>query len=138
MKTISNQANILCVGINHKQNPLPLREKCYLTSKEIPPQLKRLAAKFSLQEIVILSTCNRCEIYAVSRQNTSEREIFLTLHNHLTHEEVRDIDLYVYKNTAAVRHILTVTSSIDSLVVGETQITRQCKEAFSLAKQAHT
>jgi glutamyl-tRNA reductase len=87
-----------------------------------------------LDEIVLLSTCNRVEIYGTTRQATGHIKSLLQL----LCAEPRDLDphIYLYEGAAAVRHLLRVTAGLDSMVLGETEITGQIKNAYETAREA--
>ena len=87
-----------------------------------------------LDEIVLLSTCNRVEIYGTTRQATRHIKSLLQL----LCAEPRDLDphIYLYEGAAAVRHLLRVTAGLDSMVLGETEITGQIKNAYEIARNA--
>ena len=87
-----------------------------------------------LDEIVLLSTCNRVEIYGTTRKATRHIKSLLQL----LCAEPRDLDqhIYLYEGAAAVRHLLRVAAGLDSMVLGETEITGQIKNAYEIARNA--
>lgn len=124
------------VGINHKTAPLRLRNRLALTAEEIAAILGNFKQNSGFAGIAILSTCNRTEWYCHAEQ--SRFEIFLEnlrqQHNLHEMEEV----LYVYHGKNAIRHFIRVASGLDSMVLGESQILGQVKQAYGLAKDFGT
>lgn len=132
--------SIVVVGISHKTAPVEIRERLAFAESRLPEALQSLADKQTGNEAVIVSTCNRVEIIAATQnRNNGEnpalwlREFLLRFHNC----EATTLEKHCYHltDTAAIQHIFRVTSSLDSMVVGEPQITGQVKEAFQLAQQ---
>lgn len=131
---------ILIVGINHKTAPVELREKLSFSESQLTLSLAFCKANTEIQECVILTTCNRTEIYAVGE----EQELLLKRIMQLL-AEIKGIDtealrpnLYSYTQTKAVEHLFTVTAGLDSMILGETQILGQVKEAYAKGKGAGT
>src|SRR5690606_14615011 len=120
---------LLVLGLNHKTAPLDLRERLALPGDRAARAARELKGQGSIAEAMALSTCNRVELYLVSDEGYPaelETTRYLAEYAGLDPEEVRD-HLYVYRDEAAVRHIFRVASSLDSMVVGEPQITGQVK-----------
>lgn len=136
-----DDGQIFCVGMNHKTMSLSLREKFHLSSTKIAGILGPIKQRFGYQELVILSTCNRCELYGVADNAGDFTEAFVAVHDQLSisyrREAIKD-RLYTLTQQQAVRHILMVASSMNSLIIGETQIVNQFKQAFIIAQQAGT
>ncbi len=132
--------DLLVLGFNYRDTPVELRERLYFKEEEAKAAMQTLCSRDKIAESLILSTCNRVEIYtATPSPQDAETILFSTL------SEVRGIDAdhlhrmaYRYAGLAAVQHSMRVTSSLDSLVVGEPQITGQVKSAFRLAETAGT
>ena len=127
---------IFVLGLNHKSAPLIIREKLAFDSKQVSEALKQLKSRFKESEFVLLSTCNRVELYCASdfTNPITEDELIKYLsefHNVPSGEFQKN--LYCYTEENAVRHLLTVASSFDSLVIGEAQIIGQVKESYKLA-----
>jgi len=115
------------VGLSHKNASLPLREKVAVVSqRSVFDALRRR----EIAEAVVLSTCNRFEIYA-----RCPGDKLLDVVESLAGEPLRD-QAYVRENEEAIRHLFEVASGLDSLVVGETEILGQVKAAYELAKAA--
>ena len=130
----------LCVvGLSHRTASVELRERATIPSGELPTTLERLRALPGVEEVMLLSTCNRVEVYAAVDSNHKGGE---GLRRALVvgRKYADDIDraLYVHEDEAALRHLFRVTSSLDSMVVGESQILGQVKAAFQLAVDAGT
>ena len=130
---------IFCVGISHKTASLSLREQFHLTDAKIAAIISGVRASFALRELVILSTCNRCELYGVATGECDYVALFAAVHAQLAPQnETWTENLYVLTQWQAVEHIFSVAAGIDSLIIGETQITGQFKRAFALASEAQT
>jgi glutamyl-tRNA reductase len=118
---------LFAAGLSHKTAPVELREQLAVKQSEIVDLAFVLKCFGHLDEIVLLSTCNRVEIYGTTRQATGHIKSLLQLRC----AEPRDLDphIYLYQGAAAVRHLLRVTAGLDSMVLGETEITGQIKNA---------
>jgi glutamyl-tRNA reductase len=125
---------LFAVGISHKTAPVELREQLAVKQSEIGDLAFVLKCFGHLDEIVLLSTCNRVEIYGTTRHGTGHIKSLLQL----LCPEPGDLDrhIYLYQGTAAVRHLLRVTAGLDSMVLGETEITGQIKNAYETARAA--
>ena len=132
---------IVVLGLNHKTAPVEIREKLAFDSTETNQALFELKKRFSQAEFVLLSTCNRVELYCAGKHcqgaDTAKLAEFLSEFHGIELDKFRQF-LYAYEDEDAVRHLLTVASSLDSLVVGEAQIIRQVKESYRLACTAKT
>ena len=132
----SETVKIRVVGLNHKTAPLAVREKLTFGAVQVETALAGLRAQFGETEFVLLSTCNRTELYLAARTDRLPREEdligFLGEFGQVKGDPLRDY-FYVFENEAAVGHLLTVASSLDSLVVGESQIVAQVKESYRRA-----
>ncbi|MBN2332789.1 MAG: glutamyl-tRNA reductase [Deltaproteobacteria bacterium] len=132
--------NIVTLGVNHKSAPVEIRECLAFAEGAIPAALQQLRQQVGLQESMILSTCNRVEIYGTCDDEDETREkliAFITSFHDLPAARFAD-NLYYFTNREAVQHIFRVASSLDSMVVGEPQILGQLKEAFALAVDQQT
>jgi glutamyl-tRNA reductase len=134
----------LCaIGLNHRTTPLEFRERFSIPAERVPSILGQLREQLGLAEVVVLSTCNRLEIYAVKQDGPiCSEQIFEALYSDrpqgqqtVDFQQVQPC-IYVHKNEACVRHLLRVASSLDSLVVGETEIVGQVKRAYQLAQSS--
>ncbi|GGI96367.1 glutamyl-tRNA reductase [Alicyclobacillus cellulosilyticus] len=130
--------NLLVVGMNHKTAPVELRERVSVADFETDDVLARLRAQGELAESVVLSTCNRTEVYGVAADTAAAerwlREWFARRAGLPAGETGRH--LYTHTGNAAVRHLFRVASGLDSLVVGETQILGQVRAAYMQAAEA--
>jgi len=124
--------NLFAAGISHKTAPIELREQLAVKQSEIVDLARYLNCFGRLDEVVLLSTCNRVEIYGTSRQPTGHIKSLLRL----LCAEPSDLDphIYLYEGAAAVRHLLRVSSGLDSMALGETEITGQIKNAYEIAR----
>jgi glutamyl-tRNA reductase len=130
--------NLICVGVDHHANSVEARERLSLSGESLEQTLRFFAAHRSFQEMVIVSTCNRVEFYMATgmTQRQAVAELKGSLKEFL---EIRDTGLdlgYAHRNEAAVRHLFEVCSGLQSMVVGETEIFGQVKEAYQTAKRA--
>jgi glutamyl-tRNA reductase len=120
---------IIVCGMNHKTAPLSLRERVIFPMEKLPLYLADLLTHENIQEAVILSTCNRSELYCDSADVEPMIEWFCRQHQ-LSREQLWPA-LYVHRDEDAVQHIMQVACGLDSMVLGESQILGQIKEAFS-------
>ena len=125
--------SLAVVGINHKTARLEIRERVAFNRETYPHKLLSLLRHPDIDEIMLLSTCNRTELYAEVRQAGDLFE-WLRQHCQMPPEEAEK-SLYCHHDEAAVAHILRVTNGLDSMVIGEQQIFGQMKKAFTLAAQ---
>src|SRR5882724_77117 len=125
---------LFAAGISHKTAPVELRERLAVKQSEIADLAFVLKFFGHLDEIVLLSTCNRVEIYGTTRHATRHIKSLLQL----LCAEPGDLNphIYVYEGAAAVRHLLRVTAGLDSMLLGETEITGQIKNAYEIARNA--
>lgn len=124
--------NLTLAGINYKYAPVSLRERVYFSKKDIFLALEGLFEKGVVRGAVILSTCQRTEIYADADDASLLRSFLLDFKN--TGELPADY-FYIKQDEEAVLHLFTVTAGLDSLIIGENEILHQVKEAYFLAKR---
>lgn len=128
--------NIVAVGLNHRTAPVELRERLAVPEARLPEALARLKRWPGIDEGVILSTCNRVELYAVVKDTElgleSLSEYLVTIAADVSPEQVEP-HLYRLGGAEAIRHLFRVAASLDSMVIGEPQILGQVKEAFEAA-----
>lgn len=132
---------ILLVGINHKTAPVDVRERLACDSQLVCRALGKLKKTYPDCEFVLLSTCNRVEIYAVvdKAAGPSAEAIAKWLADFRSVEyDTIKTHLYTKINEDAAAHLFTVASSLDSMVIGENQITAQVKESYKTACQCGT
>lgn len=130
--------DFVVVGLSHRTAPVEVRERLAVAPEELERELKGLAAEARLEEALLISTCNRVELYATSLNPIeAAHEAKETLSKRLAGHAEEEV-LYLERGIDVVRHIFRVASSLDSLVVGEPQILGQVKEAFDTANDAGT
>jgi len=132
---------IVVLGLNHKTAPVEIREKLAFDTAETSRALCELKKRFGQAEFVLISTCNRVELYCAGKHcqgaDTAKLAEFLAEFHNVELDKFRQF-LYTYEDEEAVRHLLMVASSLDSLVVGEAQIIGQVKDSYKLACAAKT
>jgi glutamyl-tRNA reductase len=132
---------IVVLGLNHKTAPVEIREKLAFDAAETSRALCELKKRFVQTEFVLISTCNRVELYCAGKHcqgaDPDKLAEFLSESHDVELDNLREF-LYAHEDEDAVRHLLTVASSLDSLVVGEAQIIGQVKESYRLACAAKT
>ncbi len=121
------------IGVNHKSAPIEVRERLAIPESRIPDALKRLVQHPGVDEGLILCTCNRVEVLAQSKNGGTDLRRFLRDFFHLESTSYES-HLYEYSERDAIRHLFRVSSSLDSMVVGEPQILGQVKEAYASAR----
>jgi glutamyl-tRNA reductase len=129
--------HLLLLGVSHKTAPVDLRERLDFSSRDLGAAVEALATRPSTAESVVLSTCNRAEIYVASDDPFRAREdvtAFLSEYHSLDPEVFRP-HLFSHHDEAAARHLFRVAAGLDSLIVGEPQILGQVKDAFQMASQ---
>jgi glutamyl-tRNA reductase len=132
--------DLLAVGANFRTSPLRLRERLSFPAARVPEVLRRLQADLPDSELLLLSTCNRTEVYAAGPAAAAGGEPLIAAL--LRHAGEADPEMsrlfYVKHGLQAIEHLMTVATSLDSLVVGETEILGQVKQAFQAATDAGT
>ncbi|SJZ67371.1 glutamyl-tRNA reductase [Trichlorobacter thiogenes] len=129
--------NIIVVGLSHKTASVDIREKVAFSPNSIEKPLRELVSLEGIVEGVIVSTCNRVEIYATTRDiagGIARIRRFMADYHHLAHD-LLDPHLYSYHGEEAIRHVFRVASSLDSMVVGEPQILGQIKTSYGYAAE---
>ncbi|MBW4675320.1 MAG: glutamyl-tRNA reductase [Desmonostoc geniculatum HA4340-LM1] len=129
--------NIAVVGLSHKTAPVEVREKLSIPEPQIESAIAHLASCPHIDEVAILSTCNRLEIYIVtSETDQGIREVtqFLAEHSKLPVTSLRQ-HLFMLLHDDAVMHVMRVAGGLDSLVLGEGQILAQVKTTHKLGQQ---
>ncbi|WP_088838753.1 glutamyl-tRNA reductase [Listeria sp. ILCC792] len=131
---------ILSVGLNHKTAPIEIREKLVFQTSAAELALSTLNKEKSILENVIISTCNRTEIFAVVDQLHTARYYMKRFLAEWFQEDMDTLAnyLFFYEEKQAVKHLFEVAAGLDSLVLGETQILGQVKQAFQLAQSVGT
>jgi glutamyl-tRNA reductase len=121
------------VGLNHKTASIELRERLAVKSSDLVSRAQQVKRRENLQEIVLLSTCNRVEVYATACEASRASSLLGSLCDE-PHEF--NANIYTYEDLEAARHLFRVAAGLDSMVLGETEITGQVKKAYELALAA--
>lgn len=132
--------NIIVVGLNHKTADVEVRERLAFSGEKLTKGLEGLLRLPGIKGSLIISTCNRVEIYSDVKDPDSATisiKDFLAKFHSINKDSLERF-LYVLKGREAIRHIFRVASSLDSMVVGEPQILGQLKDAFEFALQKRT
>lgn len=132
--------HILTVGLNYKTAPVEIRERLTFDPSQLGEAMSRLSGKKSILENVILSTCNRTEIYAVVDQIHTGRyyiKEFLSEWFNIPQQEFSPF-LFVYEQDGAIDHLFNVACGLNSMVLGETQILGQVRSSFKEAQAKET
>jgi glutamyl-tRNA reductase len=128
---------IVAIGLSHHTSPVEVREKFAFADKEIPATLNELRSRGLVTEGVIVSTCNRVELYAVTP--VEDRAALETIRDHLAgargHKESLNGEVYLYSEPHSLEHLFRVACGLDSMLLGETEILGQLKKAYELALQ---
>jgi len=127
---------IVAVGLNHKSAPVSVRERIAFTAEQQEEALRQLVSAPEILEGMLLSTCNRVELYACSHDGAAAEarlKDFLCEFHGLDDSHLAN-HLYEFRAEQAVRHLFRVAASLDSMVIGEPQILGQLKEAFARAE----
>ena len=130
--------HLLLVGASHRTAPVELRERLDFCSRGLEQAVRALAQRRSALEVVVVSTCNRAELYVACADPAGAGEdllAFFSEFHQLPADEIRP-HLYSHVDHDAARHLFRVSSGLDSLVVGEPQILGQVKEAYNVAATA--
>jgi glutamyl-tRNA reductase len=131
--------SLVTIGMNHKTASLDLREKLSVDKDESAKILKKLHSMPLIDEVFLLSTCNRTELYFEidDLQYVNNISNWLLRQKGLLIEDFED-NMYSYSDSSVVRHALNVACGLDSMVIGESQILGQFKDAFNEANDAGT
>jgi len=131
-------SEVFLLGISHKSSPVALREKLAVPAADMANRLRDVAERAGLEEALMVSTCNRVELYGVASdaQGSARARSWLEAHAEASGAGTLAAHLYAERGPEAVRHAFRVASSLDSMVVGEPQILGQVKEAYAAASSA--
>ncbi|MDP5070050.1 MAG: glutamyl-tRNA reductase [Congregibacter sp.] len=135
--------NLIALGINHNSAHVDVRERVAFAPEQVSEAMNDACRATNIDEVVVLSTCNRTEIYAVAPPNkclqTQARELidWMASYHHLSPDELREA-AYHHEGEAALRHMVYVAAGLDSMVLGEPQIFGQLKSAYAVASDAGT
>jgi len=127
---------LFTIGISHHTAPIDIRERVAIPRTELTDRVGELRALPGIEEVLILGTCNRTEIYCLSDSGGRERVVeWVHRRNEIPLGEL-DSHIYAHEGPEAARHLIRVASGLDSLVLGETQILGQLKDAWQQAHEA--
>ena len=132
--------SLVVVGCNHRATPLGLLERMTVAPDDLPKALHDLAVAEHLSESVLLSTCNRIEVYAYAERfhgGYADIRELIARHSGLPPETVAD-ELYAHHDADAVRHLFAVAAGLDSVVVGEHEVLGQVRDAWQSARSEGT
>ena len=134
------KARLFVFGINHRTCPLDIREKYAVSGEDLLAVLTQARNLSGVEGAVVLSTCNRTEFYCLSDNNTDVdfRSLFGLIEKIRGNRPVQPEMVYTLADEAAVRHLFRVTSGLDSMVLGEPQITGQVKQSLAEARRVGT
>ena len=132
--------HLLLVGISHRTAPVELRERIDFQARGVADALRALAERGSAREAVVVSTCNRAELYVACDEAAATRQDLVRFVSDFNGVAAGDIAPHVYDVTDldVARHLFRVAAGLDSLVMGEPQILGQVKDAHTIATDAHT
>lgn len=126
---------IIVVGVNHRTAPVEIREKLSFSEHALEDSLKRLQGYPAIEGCVIISTCNRMEIYAATREMDEGLNAIWDFLSRKSGVDISEIKNCTYAHTLydTIRHLFRVSSGLDSMVLGETQILGQVRQAYQAA-----
>src|SRR6202521_1333308 len=129
---------IVLVGLNHRTAPVEVRERVSFTAEQAQRAGEELRARGILEETLVLSTCNRSEVYGVPPESSHEcapgLSIFLS-EFHSVRPDILSVSLYHHYDHDAVRHLFRVAAGLDSMLLGEAEILGQVREAYRFAHE---
>ncbi|TDG12983.1 glutamyl-tRNA reductase [Seongchinamella unica] len=135
--------NLIALGINHNSAAVEVRERVAFAPEQVNEALADCCSAAQLEEVVILSTCNRTEIYALAPARTvlADKAVqlidWMANYHHLSSDELRQ-SAYHHEGESALKHIAQVAAGLDSMVLGEPQIFGQLKSAYAVAVESGT
>jgi glutamyl-tRNA reductase len=128
--------SFLVIGINHRTAPVEIREKVVFAASDLPEALTELRRIVDVREAVVVSTCNRTEVYCYSGEGRADLIPWLLHWHELATHELEGC-VYRYEGADAVRHLFAVAAGLDSMILGEPQILGQLKDAYREALDVH-
>ncbi len=128
---------LLCLGVNYHSCPLAVREHFAVSKSQLAGSLHKLLALPAIAECVLLSTCNRTEIIAWGQQGADLQAMQQSLMQHYAslHQDIDSRYFYSYEGRDVLRHLAELAAGLDSMILGETEIFGQLKEAYRVALQ---
>lgn len=136
MSSAGTEPTMVCLGLNHKTAPVEVRERFAVSKGKLHERVRQLHALPFVEECVLLSTCNRTEVYFWSA--SVEHATQSILQSFVGHGEIPEVCFYHYEGAEALVHMARVASGLDSMVIGETEIFGQLKDAYFSALEAGT
>jgi glutamyl-tRNA reductase len=129
--------SVVVVGLNHRTVPLELLERMNVSSTRLPKVLADIAGREHVSEVVVLSTCHRTEVYAVAERYHGAVQDIRNAFSEMAFIAPEDFSdhLYTYSDGAAAAHLFSVTAGLDSVVVGESEILGQVRQAWQRAQE---
>jgi glutamyl-tRNA reductase len=129
--------NLIAISINHRTASVDLREAVHLKEDEIRPFIN-LVKENQIKEGLILSTCNRTEIFGIPNNNEASHENFQNLLlNFKAAQNISEHNFQKFISRDAIRHLFSVVTGIDSLLIGDNQVFKQVKDSFQVAEEAN-
>ena len=128
--------SFIVLGINHRTAPVEIREKVVFTDQELPEALAELTHLATVREAVIVSTCNRTELYCYADQAQPDLAKWLAHWHDLGSHHIES-SLYSLSDARAIGHLFSVAAGLDSMILGEPQILGQLKDAYRAAQAQH-
>lgn len=129
--------SFLALGVNHRTAALAVREQVAFAPERMIDALQQACDTAGLREVVIVSTCNRTELYSSGQRDADKLLSWLGQYHGLTVEQLTSCH-YLYRGADMVRHLMRVACGLDSMVLGEPQILGQIKSAYAVAREAGT
>jgi glutamyl-tRNA reductase len=133
---VASLMEIVLVGLNHRTAPVEVRERVSYTAEQVSRAASELRSRGILEETLVLSTCNRSEVYGVppetSRESAAGLCSFLS-EFHKVQPDILSVSLYHHYDRHAVRHLFRVSAGLDSMMLGEAEILGQVREAYKFA-----
>jgi len=132
--------SLVVVGLNHRNAPVGLLEQVSVSGRALPKALHDLVSREHVAEAVLVSTCNRTEVYVratLFHPGVDDVRHFLAEVGGIDPETLAEL-IYAYHDEAAVAHLFAVTAGLDSMIIGEHEIQGQVREAWRVAEDEHT
>ncbi len=129
--------SLVAIGINHATAPLEVREKVAFPAEGMEDALQMVKDALNMEEVAILSTCNRTEVYVTPLSDSQVVQKWLQDYHQLPPEQMSQC-FYSFQNEDAIRHMMKVACGLDSMILGEPQILGQMKSAYAVAQNAGT
>lgn len=129
--------NLFAISINHRTAPVELREAVYLKEDEIRPFIN-FVKENQIKEGLVLSTCNRTEIFGIPANNEASHEKFQSLLlNFKPAQNITENNFQKFVSREAIRHLFSVATGIDSLLIGDNQVFKQVKDSFQISEDSN-